>query len=77
MEPSISLQSHIFRHLDDVTYRDINIYNPLNITHPPSKKDYPYLDQESLSPVGDGKLDSINLVVPQDCGGFNLGSFFV
>jgi len=77
MEPSISLQSHIFRHLDDVTYRDINIYNPLNITHPPSKKDYPYLDQESLSPVGDGKLNSINLVVPQDCGGFNLGSFFV
>ncbi|KAF2436458.1 hypothetical protein EJ08DRAFT_578674 [Tothia fuscella] len=74
MEPSYSLQSHIFNQLSENTYRDINVYNPLNITHPLTE---PYLDEETLSPVGDGKPESINLIVPQDCGGFNLGSFFV
>ncbi|KAI9875793.1 MAG: alpha-1,6-mannosyltransferase [Pleopsidium flavum] len=74
MEPSYSLQSHIFNHLPANTYRDINIYNPLNITHPLTA---PYLDPTSLSPTGDNKSESINLVIPQDCGGFNLGSFFV
>lgn len=74
MEPSRSLQTHIFKNLEDITYRDINRYNPLNITHPPTDE---YLDPESRSPVGDGRLDSINMLVPQDCGGFNLGSFMV
>lgn len=74
MEPTYSLQSHIFNDLGSTTYRDINVYNPLNISHPPRDD---YLDQESTSAVGDGKASSINLVVPQDCGGFNLGSFFV
>lgn len=77
MEPSISLQSHIFNHLQNVTYRDINVYNPLNITHPPSPGDFFYLDDISKSAVGDDKASSINIVIPQDCGGFNLGSFFV
>jgi mannan polymerase II complex MNN10 subunit len=74
MEPSYSLQSHIFDHLRDVTYRDINHYNPLNISHPLTDD---YLDPETRSAVGDGKTSSINLIIPQDCGGFNLGSFFV
>jgi mannan polymerase II complex MNN10 subunit len=74
MEPTYSLQSHIFGDLTTNTYRDINIYNPLNISHPLTE---PWLDAEALSPVGDGKPDSIRLIVPQDCGGFNLGSFFV
>jgi len=74
MEPTYSLQSHIFNHLDKSVYRDINHYNPLNISHPFT--DF-YLDEEALSPVGDGKPSSINIIVPQDCGGFNLGSFFV
>lgn len=74
MEPSYSLQKHIFDHLDANTYRDINTYNPLNITHP---LPYPYLDEISRSPVGDGKPGSIDLIIPQDCGGFNLGSFFM
>ncbi|QDS68167.1 hypothetical protein FKW77_010399 [Venturia effusa] len=74
MEPHRSLQSHIFNDLAHNTYRDINVYNPLNISHPPTD---PHLDPESLSPVGDGKPNSINIMVPQDCGGFNLGSFFV
>jgi mannan polymerase II complex MNN10 subunit len=74
MEPSYSLQSHIFKNLKESTYRDINVYNPLNITHPPTDE---YLDAESRSPVGDGNPASVNLIVPQDCGGFNLGSFLV
>ncbi len=74
MEPSYSLQKHIFNDLASNTYRDINTYNPLNITHPFTDS---YLDPESLSVSGDNKSESINLVIPQDCGGFNLGSFFV
>ncbi|EON61889.1 hypothetical protein W97_01107 [Coniosporium apollinis CBS 100218] len=74
MEPSYSLQSHIFNNLAKTTYRDINAYNPLNITHPLTS---PYLDAETRSPIGDGLASSINIIVPQDCSGFNLGSFFV
>ena len=77
MEPTVSLQSHIFNNLAKNTYRDINLYNPLNITHPFPKDKYPYLSADELSPVGDGKASSINLIVSQDCGGFNLGSFFI
>lgn len=87
MEPSISLQSHIFNDLARTTYRDLNLYNPLNISHPPnpataagagsSSPFVNYLDPESASAVGDGKPDSINVILSQDCGGFNLGSFFV
>lgn len=77
MEPSISLQSHIFNHLQNVTYRDINVYNPLNITHPPSKEEFFYIDEVAKSAVGDDRGESINIIVPQDCGGFNLGSFFI
>lgn len=74
MEPEYSLQSHVFNNLKETTYRDINVYNPLNITHPLTAE---YLDPETRSPDGDGRPDSINLIIPQDCGGFNLGSFFV
>ena len=74
MEPTYSLQSHIFNDVSSHIYRDINVYNPLNITHPPP---LPYLDEVSLSPTGDNSTSSISLVIPQDCGGFNLGSFFV
>ena len=74
MEPSYSLQNHIFRDLQSKVYRDINEYNPLNITHPP---DVPYLDELSSSPVGDNDPNSIDMIVTQDCSGFNLGSFFM
>jgi mannan polymerase II complex MNN10 subunit len=74
MEPSYSLQRHIFNNLEDNTYRDINIYNPLNISHPPTEY---WLDPHSLSAVGNGNPESIDFIAPQDCGGFNLGSFFV
>ncbi|ROT37330.1 hypothetical protein SODALDRAFT_340660 [Sodiomyces alkalinus F11] len=74
MEPSYSLQTHIFDNLADKVYRDINEYNPLNLTHPFTEA---YLDSEARSPVGDGKEESINLLLTQDCMGLNLGSFFV
>ncbi|KAK6543963.1 alpha-1,6-mannosyltransferase [Orbilia ellipsospora] len=73
MEPEISLQEHIFNRLGKVTYRDINKHNPMNITHPLRKK---WLDTVARSNVGDANDDSISMIVPQDCGGFNLGSFF-
>ena len=74
MEPSISLQRHIFQNLAENVYRDINVYNTLNITHPPSSE---YLDPVSRSATGDNLTSSIDLILSQDCGGFNLGSFFV
>ncbi|ODA82870.1 hypothetical protein RJ55_01379 [Drechmeria coniospora] len=74
MEPFYSLQSHLFDHLDDKVYRDINEYNPLNLTHP--FRDH-YLDADARSPVGDGDINSVNLLLSQDCSGFNLGSFFM
>lgn len=85
MEPTYSLQRHIFNNLGVNTYRDINAYNPLQLTHPPNGTSSDaagntyvnYLDPETTSAVGDGDPKSINLIVPQDCGGFNLGSFFV
>ncbi|KAH7035066.1 galactosyl transferase GMA12/MNN10 family-domain-containing protein [Microdochium trichocladiopsis] len=74
MEPQRSLQKHIFDDLTKNIYRDINVYNPLNITHPPTDI---FLDPDSLSPIGDGNPASINMILSQDCSGFNLGSFFM
>lgn len=74
MEPTYSLQSHIFNHLSTAVYRDINVYNPLDIPHPPQS---PVLDPLYLSPTGDNKTSSIDLILSQDCLGFSLGSFFV
>ncbi len=74
MEPSISLQSQVFNHLSTSVYRDINVYNPLNITHPPRSE---FLDPISRSATGDNLTSSIDIIVPQDCSGFNLGSFFI
>lgn len=74
MEHSYSLQKHIFNELGKNTYRDINEYNPLNVQHPFPQ---PYLDEISRSPTGDNDPSSINLLVAQDCSGFNLGSFFM
>ena len=73
MEPTYSLQSHIFNHLSTAVYRDINVYNPLNITHPPRST---FLDPLYSSPTADNDTSSIDMIIPQDCGGFSLGSFF-
>lgn len=74
MEPSKSLHAHVLNRLDKIAYRDINVNNPLNIKHPP---DLGYLDAISSSPTGDNKTSSINLILTQDCDGFNLGSFLI
>ena len=74
MEPSISIEKQVLNKLERNTYRDINRYNPLNIVHPPNQT---YLDPLSLSLEGDEKPSSINLIVPQDCSGFSLGSFLI
>lgn len=74
MEPSYSLQHHLFNNLGKNIYRDINEFNPLNITHPLQGN---HLDPESSSAVGDGDVNSVNLMLSQDCSGFNLGSFFI
>lgn len=74
MEPSYSLQTHIFNDLSATTYRDINHFNPLNLTHPPNPE---FLDIISASPSGDNRTSSIDMILSQDCGGFNLGSFFM
>lgn len=74
MEYGTSLQSHVFNNLESLVYRDINDYNPLNITHPLPEF---YLDELGRSRDGDGDTRSINMLLTQDCGGFNLGSFMV
>lgn len=74
MEPYYSLQSHILDHVEDKVYRDINVYNPLNMTHPFTDS---YLDPDSLSADGDGNPGSLNLILTQDCRGFSLDSFLI
>lgn len=58
----MSLERHVFNKIENNTYRSLSVYNPMNL--PVS---LPYVDN----------THDINLVVPQDCGGFNLGSFFI
>ncbi|KAJ5641273.1 hypothetical protein N7490_005273 [Penicillium lividum] len=74
MEYGTSLESHIFNDLGSKVYRDINEYNPLNFTHPLPEF---YLDELSRSREGDGDSRSLNMLLTQDCGGFNLGSFLI
>lgn len=58
------MQDHIFSRLDAISYTDINTYNPANIGPPPF----------SYPPI---KKPPVELILSQDCGGFNLGSFFI
>ena len=70
-----SLQDHLFHDISNRVYRDINEYNPLNISHPLTDH---YLDQDALSAVEPvQEADSLNLLLTQDCAGFNLGSFLL
>ncbi|KAG7930918.1 hypothetical protein KL934_004544 [Ogataea polymorpha] len=63
MEPQISLEEYLFKNLENRTYRDLSYHNPLHIP-----VDSPYVDVEHAP---------VDLVLAQDCGGFNLGSFLV
>lgn len=74
MESRTSLQDHIFNNLESHVYRDINEYNPLNITHPPPEF---YLDELERTLATDSGAETLHLLLSQDCSGFNLGSFFL
>ncbi|BFZ56231.1 alpha-1,6-mannosyltransferase [Savitreella phatthalungensis] len=64
MEPSISLERHLFDNLQENVVRNLSVaYNPLDMRD----VEAPYVDFSQ----------PINMIVPQDCGGFNLGSFFL
>lgn len=62
MEPQLSLEEHVFSKLDNLTYRQLTEFNPLQL-----KTDLPYVDYSQ----------PIDLLITQDCGGFNLGSFIM
>ena len=62
MEPQISLETHFLNNLDNATYRSLTTFNPLNLPI-----DLPYTDYSQ----------PIDMLITQDCGGFNLGSFLM
>ena len=74
MEPSYSLQDHIFNRLDAISYRDVNAYPSLEHGPPPANT---YFDEVALAPNGDRDISSIDLILSQDCGSLNLGSFLI
>ncbi|ODV63109.1 alpha-1,6-mannosyltransferase, partial [Ascoidea rubescens DSM 1968] len=64
MEPEFSLEDHIFNKINEISYRSLNnSFNPLNL-----KIDIPYINYQN---------NPIEMLIAQDCGGFNLGSFFI
>ncbi|EEQ41006.1 putative alpha-1,6-mannosyltransferase [Clavispora lusitaniae] len=62
MEPHLSLEKHFLNKLDNATYRTLDTFNPLKIP-----VEMPYVDYTA----------PIDMVITQDCGGFNLGSFLM
>ncbi|ODV86958.1 glycosyltransferase family 34 protein [[Candida] arabinofermentans NRRL YB-2248] len=63
MEPQISLEKFLFEDLEKKVYRTLDHLNPLGLP-----VDSSYVDIEN-SPI--------DLILAQDCGGFNLGSFLI
>jgi mannan polymerase II complex MNN10 subunit len=62
MEPSRSLDAQIFSRLDKIAYRNLTeSLNPLEI---------PEINYIAPS-------QPIDIIISQDCGGFNLGSFLI
>ncbi|CAI1837105.1 hypothetical protein SEUBUCD646_0B03590 [Saccharomyces eubayanus] len=62
MEPSKSLEEHIFDRLDTLADRELKSFNPLDLT-----TDIPYVNY----------AEDLEFLITQDCGGFNLGSFLI
>ncbi|CCH44850.1 putative alpha-1,6-mannosyltransferase MNN10 [Wickerhamomyces ciferrii] len=62
MEPEISLEKLIFNKIDEIVYRDLQYFNPNSLD-----LDIPYINYE----------EPLNLILTQDCGGFNLQSFLI
>lgn len=63
MEPDVDLYEYLLDRVENKTYRTVDHFNPLKI-----ETEIPY-EETSISPV--------DLVLAEDCGGFNLGSFFI
>lgn len=63
MEQQIKLEDLIFNQLDKITTRDLSYFNPNGID-----LDLPFLEKND---------QPINLIISQDCGGFNLDSFLI
>lgn len=62
MEPQLLLEAHFLDRLDNATYRTLDTFNPLKLP-----LDVPYVDYTA----------PIDMIITQDCGGFNLGSFLM
>lgn len=62
MDPHLLLEKHFLNNINNATYRTLDTFNPLNIP-----VDLPYVDYSG----------PIDMIITQDCGGFNLGSFLV
>lgn len=62
MDPYLLLEDHFLDHLENATYRRLETFNPLNIP-----LELPYVDYDS----------PVDMIITQDCGGFNLGSFLM
>lgn len=62
MEPQILLEEHFLNNLENATYRTLEKFNPLGLA-----TDIPYVDY----------TQPIDMIITQDCGGFNLGSFLM
>lgn len=62
MEPQLSLENHFLNNLDNATYRTLENVNPLGLP-----VDLPYVDY----------TQPVDMIITQDCGGFNLGSFLM
>lgn len=62
MDPKISLDDHFLLALENATYRNLETFNPLKL-----QTDIPYVDYNQ----------PIDMIITQDCGGFNLGSFLM
>lgn len=62
MEPHHLLESQFLDNLNNATCRTLEDFNPLRIL-----EDLAYVDTS----------EPINMVITQDCGGFNLGSFLI
>ncbi|KAG0681898.1 alpha-1,6-mannosyltransferase [Pichia californica] len=63
MEPELSLESYLLNNIDKNAYRSVNHFNPMKI-----KSDIPYVTTVN---------QPVDMILAQDCGGFNLGSFLI
>lgn len=62
MEPQVTLEELVFANLNDTVSRDLLDFNPAHL-----ELDIPFTDYD----------EPLNMILAQDCGGFNLHSFLV